>query len=66
MNKYSINELEPSMFSITSEPENVLIKIDPYGKIFWNGREVETDDEFRAAMLDMAANLNHMNINLRK
>ena len=34
-----------------------VIRISQDGKLFWNGREVETDDEFRAAMLDLAKHL---------
>ena len=30
-----------------------VLKITADGKIFWNGREVEGDDEFRAAMVDL-------------
>lgn len=29
-----------------------VIHIDREGKLFWHGREVETDDDFRAAMLE--------------
>ena len=32
----------------------MIITIDPAGRLFWHGREVETDDDFRAAMLDLA------------
>jgi hypothetical protein len=31
-----------------------IIRIAPDGRLFWRGREVETDDDFRAAMLDLA------------
>jgi hypothetical protein len=30
-----------------------IIKIQYDGRVFWNGREVETDQDFRAAMLDL-------------
>ena len=56
-----------SPLSITSSniPANILtinspgevIRIDPEGRLFWRGREVETDDDFRAAMLDLAKRL---------
>jgi len=29
------------------------LRIAPDGRIFWKQREVETDDEFRAAMLEL-------------
>lgn len=31
-----------------------VIRIAPDGKVFWKQREVETDDDFRSAMLDLA------------
>jgi hypothetical protein len=31
-----------------------LIKITPTGDIYWNGRLVETDEDFKASMLEMA------------
>ncbi len=31
-----------------------IIRIEGDGRIFWRKREVETDDDFRAAMLDFA------------
>ena len=34
-----------------------VILIKPNGTLFWNGREVQTDDDFRAAMLDLVAAL---------
>jgi hypothetical protein len=34
-------------------PAREVIRIAPDGRIFWNGREVETDDQFRAAMLEL-------------
>ena len=34
-----------------------IIRICSDGRLFWKGREVETDDDFRAAMLDLAARL---------
>ena len=31
--------------------EIISIKMD--GRVFWKGREVETDDDFRAAMMEL-------------
>jgi hypothetical protein len=31
-----------------------IIRIAPDGRVFWKQREVETDDDFRGAMLDLA------------
>ena len=36
-----------------SSPKEVL-RIENDGRIFWNGREVESDDEFRKAMMEVA------------
>lgn len=35
-----------------------VVRIQQDGRIFWNGREVETDDDFRAAMIDLATIMN--------
>ena len=32
---------------------NEVIRIDRDGRVFWKTREVETDDDFRAAMLEL-------------
>lgn len=34
-----------------------IVRIDHTGRIFWNGREVESDADFRAAMLDLVGAL---------
>ena len=34
-----------------------VFRITPEGRIFWRGREVESDDDFRAAMLGLASTL---------
>lgn len=34
--------------------EKEVIRVDKEGKLYWNGREVETDEYFRKAMLDLA------------
>lgn len=44
----------PNILTITPSGKCEVIRIDPEGRLFWNGREVETDDDFRAAMLDLA------------
>ena len=36
---------------------SMIITIDPTGRLFWHGHEVETDDDFRSAMLDLANRL---------
>jgi hypothetical protein len=34
-------------------PSEEIIRIDANGRIFWKSREVETDDDFRAAMIEL-------------
>ena len=58
-------EIEAKTYAIKQEPTNILeirkdtstevIRIGPDGRLFWRGREVETDDDFRGAMMDLAA-----------
>lgn len=46
----------------TSEPREV-IRIASDGKIYWLGREVNTDEEFKHSMLDMHRVFKEMNLN---
>lgn len=34
-----------------------IIRIAQDGRIFWHGREVETDDDFRGAMMELAQHM---------
>jgi len=44
----------PDSFFI-KQPNGIdVIRIDAKGSIFWRGREVETDDDFRAAMIGLS------------
>lgn len=45
------------ILTITPSGKGEVIRIAPDGKLFWHGREVETDNDFRAAMLDLAKHL---------
>ncbi len=49
-------DTKPDIMLIHSSTKEV-IRIDPEGRIFWHGREVESDADFRAAMLEMVAHL---------
>lgn len=42
---------------IRSQPEVEVLRIHHDGRVIWRGREVETDDDFRAAMRDMAESM---------
>ena len=48
-------EIEAKTYAIKQEPAVEVIRIGPDGRLFWRGREVETDDDFRGAMMDLAA-----------
>lgn len=41
----------PNIIDIRNSDPTEVLRIAPDGRIFWKQREVETDDEFRAAML---------------
>lgn len=41
------------ILNITESNGACVIKITPNGDLFWNGRLVETDDDFKGAMLEM-------------
>ena len=47
-------EIEAKSYRIRQEPAVEVIRIGPDGRLFWRGREVETDDDFRGAMMDLA------------
>lgn len=53
MNSYIVAS-DPSQFPTCFFNQNKeVIKITPEGGIFWNGREIESDAEFKLAMLDL-------------
>ena len=53
------SEGKNATLSILSEAKEV-IRIASDGTIFWNGREIESDAEFKAAMLDLCEQLKRM------
>jgi hypothetical protein len=53
-NNYLVpTSIEPNIITINNTATTEVLRIDPEGRIFWKQREVETDDEFRAAMLEL-------------
>jgi hypothetical protein len=42
----------PSLLTLNN-PTQEVVRIDKDGRIFWLGREVTTDDEFRQTMLEL-------------
>ena len=42
-----------NIIEIRDREANEVLRIAPDGRIFWRLREVTTDDEFRAAMLEL-------------
>jgi len=49
--------IEPNIIEVRKPDATEILRIAPDGRLFWKGREVETDAEFRSAMLDLAAAL---------
>ena len=45
---------KPDIITVRDTDATEIVRIDPTGRIFWKQREVETDDDFRKAMLDLA------------
>lgn len=43
---------EPDTLILRNQDKEV-IRVDPVGRVFWHGREVETDEDFRGAMMEM-------------
>jgi len=43
----------PSLLTVNNPKHQEVIRIDKEGRIYWLGREVTTDDEFRQTMLEL-------------
>mgnify|MGYP001608588197 CR=1 FL=1 len=57
-NKYAIStSQEPNIIKISGKEAQEILRISPDGRIFWKQREIETDDEFRAAILELKTSL---------
>jgi hypothetical protein len=55
MNSFTYTQLSvPDTLLVTSNNNREVIKITPSGEIYWNGRLVETDQDFKASMLELA------------
>lgn len=52
MNEYAIKTI-PDLITIHTSECKEIVRIDPQGRIFWLGREVTTDEEFRQTMLEL-------------
>lgn len=48
--------VQPDTLTIREQGTEV-IRIAPEGRVFWKGREVETDEDFRSAMMELAQQL---------
>jgi hypothetical protein len=44
----------PDIITCFDKDSTEVIRIAPDGRLFWKQREVETDNDFRSAMLDLA------------
>ena len=47
----------PDIFIIVNSESEKVIRIAKDGRLFWHQREAETDDDFRAAMMELAKRL---------
>ena len=56
MDELLYSDAKVDCLTITPNGEEV-IRIDHRGRLFWHKREVVTDDDFRAAMLDLVKHL---------
>lgn len=45
---------DTDIINVWDKDATEIIRIAPDGRVFWKQREVETDDDFRNAMLDLA------------
>ena len=54
-NNYTISKASElsSNFTINNPSYKEVVRIDAEGRIFWLGREVTTDEEFRQTMLEL-------------
>ena len=50
-------ESEDVTFQLSESEPEVVMRWTEDGRVFWRGREVETDDELRAMMRDLHATL---------
>ena len=50
MTNYTMKEQTTAYMTFAPAGKEI-IRIEHDGRVIWNGREVKTDDEFRAAML---------------
>ena len=52
--KIGIATTTPDILFVQAHPGREVIKITNTGELYWNSRLVESDDDFKAAMLDLA------------
>ena len=59
MSEITASNLNPDIIRVTggASGSEEVIRIAPDGRLFWHQREVETDDAFRGAMLELAYRL---------
>jgi len=50
---YAAN-ISPDILLVQANPGREVIKITHTGELYWNQRLVETDEDFKLAMLDLA------------
>ncbi len=47
-------DFKPDTLVIYKAAGDEVIRIGPNGDIFWKGREIETDDQFKKCMVELA------------
>lgn len=53
--KVSTGHLDvPNIIEVRSSPTTEVLRIAPDGNIYWHGRLVESDDDFKKSMLELA------------
>lgn len=50
----TLANLAPGELQFSASSGEAVITIKPDGVVLWRGREIETDQDFRSAMMDLA------------
>jgi hypothetical protein len=50
----SVGEVTPDIFNVRSNVAKEIIRITPTGEIYWHGKLVETNEDFKTSMLELA------------
>lgn len=53
LKEVSLERIDPDIIKVIDNDKKEVFRVDPTGRIFWRGREVETDSDFRSSMMDL-------------